>query len=67
VVQSSRGARFLLEATKMVWIVAGGWADELERYVPAKSFVVSSKDFPHPPGADFFEDPIVSDDLASHK
>src|SRR4030088_1822960 len=63
-----RGSRpcFLVKAPHMVWIGAGGRANELEGYVSTQSLVTGSKDLAHPSFADFFEDPVMSHQLASH-
>ena len=50
----------------MIGVVAGGGPDQLQRDIASQPFVACAKDFAHPSGADFFEDSVMPDELASH-
>src|SRR5215469_15891656 len=65
-VQSRGGTGFLFKPTQVVGIIAGGRPDQLEGNVATEPFVARAKDFSHPSGANFFEDPIVPDELPDH-
>jgi hypothetical protein len=65
-VQGSSGSRFLFEASQMIRIVAGSGPNQLHRDIASQSFVACAKNFAHRSRAYLFEEPVVTQELASH-
>ena len=65
-VQGGGSAGFLLESAQMVRIVAGCRPDQLQGNIAAQPLIARAKNFSHPSCADFFEDPVMPDQLANH-
>ena len=66
-VERGRGPRLLLEAAQVVRVVTGGGPDQFHGNIASQPFVARAKDLAHPSGTDFFEDPVVPHQLASHR
>jgi hypothetical protein len=60
-------AGFLFKAPQVIGIVAGRRPDQFQGDIAPQPFVARPKDLTHPPRADFFQDPIMPNQLARHK
>src|SRR5206468_12718826 len=64
-VEGSERAGFPLETPAAFGGVAPLRREDLQRHVAAELRVLSKVDFPHSPGAEPFEDPVMADGLAA--
>src|SRR5271155_444660 len=65
-IQGSGGAGLEFEAAKMIGVGAGSWTDYLQSDVTPQPLIASPENFAHGSSADFFDDPVMTYDLASH-
>src|ERR1700722_10801195 len=67
VVEGGGGSRLLFEAAQMIRIVAGSRPNQLQCDIASQPLVACAKDFAHASRTDLFEDPVVPQELASHR
>jgi hypothetical protein len=66
-IQGGSGPGFLFEAPQMIRIVARSRPNQLQSDIAPQPFVARAKNLAHPSRTNLFEDPVVTEELASHK
>jgi len=64
--KGSGGTSFLLKTPKMVLVICRSRLNEFESNITRKSLVTGAKNLAHATGANFFQNPVMTDDLANH-
>src|SRR5579864_4901679 len=65
-VESSCGPGFLLKASQMIRVAAGGRTDNFEGDFTPQSFIARPENLAHRANADLLEYPVMSYNLADH-
>src|SRR5689334_12135096 len=48
VIESCSRPSFVLEAVKVIWIIAGGWPDQFDRNISSQALIACAENLSHP-------------------